>query len=1107
MIITAGIGFFANVTETTATKLTYSKITNLEGIIGENAGDISSYSEYSPTSNITGWYGNSTVPLTDDGAVSPYVISPRGVVYTPENYTVNMRSFTYTTGDINYANENPVSNSTWQTNKAGVTYASYPIVGDASLDSRDSWIKYSDGSSIHGGVSTGKSDSSLGIGGYRLQRDSLTYHIGDVYPSTKIMIFATVSEIMAKAGVTLDNNYKVSFTGNVLYNCNLYADKNYTDVNYDNHGDLRTIWTHTDVYLQGYKSTASSIRYMNGVYTGLDENEREIWSSANVYVYSDKANITVTVGIPSIRNPTYADPYQLTTLNDSGLNYDPITNSYTLDWTGYPLTASSVVESETYTIDNTVSPYVSTMSLIPDTNGDITATLSDGTVVDSFEESFNSMYSDGIWGYRHGGFNYTPNGSSNQYTVKVNPNSAESLPLASKFQFYAFTGQLISKYVPNPIEGDTVQLTPTSGITESWLVSLRDDNTNARGGSLRFDTHWWSTIAPTPINRAGLSSFDITSIANYSQGEYLQGLSNYFFVYTDGVWIPHDVSHPSVTRNAISESLYYESESGNVKTTYYRSPGNLILFTANASSSDSNVADFSITLTYTRNTVQFATTDPDVVFSDFTQNLLSNGDPLYGGQTTNWITLTTPINGIEQVKLTYKSPDTLNNLVERSNLRWVSLTDAISKFNPSVLQNAVDIYVDGSGIEFYETLANVTTITNPTPTQAEYTVELGFGSRIACDHFEYDREHGYWNGYLNDEWAWTGDISRLYLVTTSTDDIDIDVVTKGYIWGDNPSSDSRIAFWSNGADNQTIVNGSVSFLLVPLGNTSTNIEIYTGDIVQIQAVRQGSGYMFSYNVGNATPTQIGQYAGLYVTYSVEENTITIAGLVSVTNSVAYSISPITLTSDLVNTDSLKFIYFIAMQSNWGAYITQTVVENDPLGMLWGGFNVNLNNYLSMDIPGLRVTINGVVAYGDSLTINGITLPVADGKITYEGTQYTLKGSSIEYRTDGKTYLNINEGMKTTLDLGRTQDYSFAGEGAWYFSTAAYKIIPVTTTGYEWQPGWELNWNECLVLFCVATIMLTIVCMRVSAIGELDWMDWIVIIGAIVICFCLIGGSN
>lgn len=1084
MVITAGIGFFANVTETTATKLTYSKITDLEGIIGENAGDISSYSEYSPTSNITGWNGNSVIPLTDSGAVSPYVISPRGVVYTPENYTVNMRSFTYTTGDISYASNN-ISTSVWATSNNGVTYASYPIIGTASEESRDDWIEYSDGSTIHGGMSTQKSHSAIGSG-YYTQIDNLKYYIADETPTSAIKIFATVSDVLAKAGVTLDNNYRVSSTGTVLYNCNLYADKYYTNQEYDTGGNLRKVTTHTDVYLQGYKSTAAVINYMNGVYTGLDENGTQLWSSSNVYIYTTKANITLTVGIPSIRNPTYADPYQLTTITDSEYVLDPVTHNYTFDWNGYPLTANGIIGSQTYTIDNTISPYIASMSLIPDTYGDIQATLSDGSTV-SMDEDFLNLFGNGVWGYKPGGFSYVWDGSTKQ--VVVNYRVPITGNVSSGYVYYMFTNDLISKYVPNPIEGDIVSFNGISGINSAYM--LYPNTTTPTNDGLKLRTQYYTTLGQ---GATSLASFDI-----FDSGSGLTRnvqLSDVYFRYIDGIWQPFNISTDS-------PYTYFDDEQVIDQTTSsarFRTVVNLGNIIVLHSTEESSAPAFNLELVYSRNTVQFSTTDPNVVFGDFVGLTLSDNSPLYGGQTTDWLNLAYPVDGISQVKLAYGFDG------ERSNLRWANLRDIVDGLDDSLLVSAVRITLNGqSNTGIFQNIVQSVTITNPTSTSSLYTVSLT-GNQINCDHLEYNMA-GYWEAYLGTGVVWSGQLSELTLVTDNTANIGIVVVTEGYVWTANPTSDSKIAYWSNGADNPTIVNGSVSLLLVPIDNVVTDIQIYTGDVLQIHAVPQGSGYNFTYTIGNSAPVNVGVYVGLYVTYSIANDTLTIAGLTSLTNAVAYAISPIVFTSDLENTESLRFLYFLAIDSDWGAYITQTIVENDPLGMLWGGFNVNLNNYLSMDIPGLRVTINGVVAYGDSLTINGITLPVADGKITYEETQYTLKGSSIEYRTDGNTYLNINEGMKTELNLGTTQDYSFAGEGAWYFSTAAYKIIPVTTTGYEWQPGWELNWNECLVLFCVATIMLTIVCMRFSAVGELDWMDWIVIIGAIVICFCLIGGSN
>lgn len=1094
MLLTAGIGFFLNVSQKDVTKIAYNKITDLEGIIGENAGSVSSYSDYSPTSNITGWYGNSSVPLTEDGTASPYIISPRGVVYTPSTYTVNMRSFTYTTGTANYAGD-PFSESTWSTNKAGVTYSSYPIVGDASANARDSWLKYSDGSTIHGGMSSVDGHSILGFGGYYRQGDKISYYVGDVSPTGAIMIFATVEEVLAKAGVTLQNNYRLAVTGDVLYNCNLYADKYYSGQTYDSNGKLRQMNTNTDIHLQGYKNTCSVINYMNGVYSGLDESGNSVWSSSNVYIYTIKSNITVTVGVPSISNPTYADAYKLSTIYDSEHTLDPVSHDFTFDWSAYPITENSIVQSQEYTIDNSISPYIADMENIPDTYGDLLATLSDGSSV-SMDDDFLNLFGMGVWGFKpqrtNGEFAYTWNESSHEVKVKYAvPNTVST---AQGYVYYMFTGDLISKFVPNPIEGDIVSFDIVSGVNSAYMLypDLSQPTTYSNYGALRFSKQYYTAFTEGTAYYPALASFDVEGTAYMQNSVQLESV---YFKYVNGFWIPYN-SSTSAQYSSFSES--WDTETGappRIWHSYVR-PGNLLAIYSQA---ENDVPILNLNMTYTRNTIQFATSDADVVFGDFTGLTLSNGEPLYGGVTTDWINLSSPVEGIEQIKLTY------NISGERANLRWINLRSAVVGLDEDILLSAVNITFNGEpNTRLYQNLSMEFNITNPTPTQALYSITL-IGTPIDCDFLHYNMA-GYWVAYSGTNAVWSGQLSDLMIVSDSVMGIDFEIVTEGYVWTDNPTSDETVAYWSNGADNATIVNGRVSLLLVPNSSEQTDIQIYTGDVMWITAIPQGSGYNFTYTVGSSTPVTVGNYVGLYVTYNLSENTVTVAGLTSFTNTVAYAISPIVFDSTLINTDSLRFLYFEAFSSDWGAYVAQTYVENDPLGMLWGGFNVNLNNYLSTQLPGVRVAINGVVAYGTSLTINGVVLPVSDGKITFHDKQYVLKSSSIDYTADNHTYIRITEGSRTTLDLGETTSYVFAGEGSWYFATSAYAISTESSQEYQWTPGWELNWNQAIVVFIIVMVGACIVCRRLEML-DMDFMDWLVVIGAIIICGGLISSGG
>lgn len=112
------------------------------------------------------------------------------------------------------------------------------------------------------------------------------------------------------------------------------------------------------------------------------------------------------------------------------------------------------------------------------------------------------------------------------------------------------------------------------------------------------------------------------------------------------------------------------------------------------------------------------------------------------------------------------------------------------------------------------------------------------------------------------------------------------------------------------------------------------------------------------------------------------------------------------------------------------------------------FTLNLNDLF----PGrsLKVKMNSVGIYGDSLTVAGTTYNVTNGRITADGASINVKGMTVSYLYNSASssydiYFNsayIASSLSPTLYFG----------GEWSVTLTANIVEQVTETSPEWSPG-------------------------------------------------------
>lgn len=205
------------------------------------------------------------------------------------------------------------------------------------------------------------------------------------------------------------------------------------------------------------------------------------------------------------------------------------------------------------------------------------------------------------------------------------------------------------------------------------------------------------------------------------------------------------------------------------------------------------------------------------------------------------------------------------------------------------------------------------------------------------------------------------------------------------------------------------------------------------------------------------------------------------------------------------------------------------LNNSNLPLRWGvqSTTVNLNSYNvvmnnpSIDImdywPNLddyRLNFYSFALVGESVTINGVEYPVGEGQ-TITVTESVAEGETAETYT--KTLSNIYVSTDTvdgvrhtyltfvddrlTVDLGETVTEVVSFSGLWYFTTALYDAEQVPYSEYEWDLDGKFGLSyDVVFLIFIGLCIVGIVLGKVFLSDSMHFLDYVLIIGAIVIAF-------
>lgn len=309
------------------------------------------------------------------------------------------------------------------------------------------------------------------------------------------------------------------------------------------------------------------------------------------------------------------------------------------------------------------------------------------------------------------------------------------------------------------------------------------------------------------------------------------------------------------------------------------------------------------------------------------------------------------------------------------------------------------------------------------------------------------------------------------------------------------------AVWSNYAENDTLVNARVTFIIEGARASITATDT-AGNTATVGITANNMGRTRDYIVTLDSIDHVAYFRPCNVNYGANEGEILDYTLIGTTYTQPLNVDNIASISfndlRLFGTIGMEFVY---------CYIISTDIFTDPRGVMWNDFNVNLYSYFPQDINALRVKFNGYVSVGDSLEIGGetytvinkkITVPTIDefGAVTYS--THGIDGLCIDY-IDGAITLVFADGV--TVPLGQHSNKTIHGAGAWYFSANAYAIGEETTTVKEWSPEWSLSANGTALTFVG---LIGIGCAIALYVRRDTWgvVDWAVIALSAFIAFSL-----
>ena len=296
----------------------------------------------------------------------------------------------------------------------------------------------------------------------------------------------------------------------------------------------------------------------------------------------------------------------------------------------------------------------------------------------------------------------------------------------------------------------------------------------------------------------------------------------------------------------------------------------------------------------------------------------------------------------------------------------------------------------------------------------------------------------------------------------------------GYVWF-NGYSNSSVTFYLH-MDTPTESDTTVSF--APFSGP------YNLDVSTINFTKTTAGYMRITPTYTSDTYTLGTYSDVQIIYDLYNKKVTVGGISAFP---AMGTSPNIFASvEFKTSDTLYYsnelFEFIAISADDDA-----IWRCDSASIIAGTFAATVDctiNLLQLfPSKDVRLNLNSIGIYGDSVTIAGTTYDVDNGAITVNGETVRLKGAAIKIVTklmDGYYFItSINDTVVNARPVSAGQP-TITFDGVWGLTSTVDILGRETVNVDEWVPGAFAFDKDGFILMIIFTAVAVFVALGFTA---------------------------
>ena len=254
--------------------------------------------------------------------------------------------------------------------------------------------------------------------------------------------------------------------------------------------------------------------------------------------------------------------------------------------------------------------------------------------------------------------------------------------------------------------------------------------------------------------------------------------------------------------------------------------------------------------------------------------------------------------------------------------------------------------------------------------------------------------------------------------------------------------------WSNGYENSDI---QILFRMEQMNTSYQNTITVGSDIITIKA----EDNYFYVKINSNDWVNVGNWRNIVLDIDTNDGIVKalpVRTFNNYTNVVLYSGTDV-LIGELSDRQTVSSIIIGATTNSFTFSIYNTKVFMNTYGAVMIDPSVNVNAYFTNLDDFYKITYKNFTLTGNSITVNGQTFNVVDGKINLVDDGYItswekLSDMEIIYKSGNTTMIFKDTGV--TVNLGETTDYTISFSGRWYFESNLYSGSETTAKEYVWH---------------------------------------------------------